>query len=96
MTIMPMYTYDCENCGFHEAALEKIENRDEHICPKCHNKMKRTFDPSSVAIHYLATGFYSTRDWDLMFTPEHVVENKLTDNKDKQEVEDMLDEIEKS
>jgi|YelNatPaOPRAMG01_1025707.scaffolds.fasta_scaffold24853_4 putative FmdB family regulatory protein len=74
---MPLYSYKCNNCGYEETSIEKVENRDNHKCPKCGNIMERTFILTIPAIRYLAPGFYSTRDWDLMFTPEPKVQNSI-------------------
>ena len=33
---MPIYQYDCPNCGHSEEVIRKVDNRDDpFICPEC-------------------------------------------------------------
>jgi putative FmdB family regulatory protein len=55
---MPIYEYQCSNCGFIKEVMHKISETPEIICPKCSNNMKKLMSPS--AFHLKGSGWYVT------------------------------------
>jgi len=44
---MPVYPFDCLNCGHHEDIIKSISEYQEHEeCPKCTATMQRDFAPT--------------------------------------------------
>jgi putative FmdB family regulatory protein len=37
---MPIYEYECDNCGHHVEALQKITDPPIQECDQCHSSMK--------------------------------------------------------
>jgi len=56
---MPFYEYQCENCGHHEEALQKISDKPLKKCPKCgKNALKKLM--SAPLFRLKGSGWYET------------------------------------
>ncbi len=55
---MPIYDYRCENCGYENSFLQKMNEQPFTKCPKCGGKFKRLV--SAPAIKFKGSGFYIT------------------------------------
>jgi putative FmdB family regulatory protein len=41
---MPLYTYTCMDCNESYEIIQKIENRDNAMCPSCGYRLIRSID----------------------------------------------------
>jgi putative FmdB family regulatory protein len=55
---MPIYEYECENCGQIEEAWQKISDAPLHSCNQCQGKLHKIVSQSSF--HLKGTGWYVT------------------------------------
>jgi putative FmdB family regulatory protein len=55
---MPIYEYECENCGQIEEAWQKISDAPLDTCNKCQGKLNKIVSQSSF--HLKGTGWYVT------------------------------------
>lgn len=55
---MPIYEYQCEQCGSVEEALQKISDKPLTKCPRCSGKLHKLISHSSF--HLKGTGWYVT------------------------------------
>lgn len=55
---MPIYDYECLNCGNRFELRQGFNADPEEVCPRCHGKARRRFH--SVAVIYKGSGFYTT------------------------------------
>ena len=55
---MPIYEYECDKCGHHVEALQKITDPPLMECEQCHSKMKKLISQSTF--HLKGTGWYVT------------------------------------
>lgn len=55
---MPLYEYQCTQCGERMEILQKISDPPYSHCPKCGGDMKKLL--SSPAIQFKGSGFYKT------------------------------------
>jgi putative FmdB family regulatory protein len=55
---MPIYEYQCDNCGFIKEVMHKISESPDILCPECSNVMKKLISPS--AFHLKGSGWYVT------------------------------------
>lgn len=55
---MPIYEYECENCGYFEK-MQKISDRPLEKCPSCNGKVTKLIS-SEIGIHFKGSGFYTT------------------------------------
>ena len=56
---MPIYEYECDECGHHLEALQKFSDPPIAECEECHsNKLKKLISHSSF--HLKGTGWYVT------------------------------------
>ena len=56
---MPFYEYQCENCGHHEEALQKISDKPLKKCAKCgKNTLKKLM--SAPLFRLKGSGWYET------------------------------------
>ena len=54
---MPLYEFECENCGFQFEEMIKLKDTGEEIeCPKCQNRAKKL-------ISGLRTKHFSWASW---------------------------------
>ena len=75
---MPIYEYECGNCGHTLEAIQKFSDAPLTECPACHKHQlhKRI---SAAAFHLKGSGWYAT---DFKDKPKPVkVDDKKTDNK---------------
>lgn len=56
---MPVYTYQCDNCGIRFDQHQKFTDAPLMICPECNEpKLRKVYQP--VGIVFKGSGFYST------------------------------------
>ena len=55
---MPLYEYECENCGHRFEAIQKFSDPPLTECPKCKGPVRKLF--SSPAIQVKGSGWYIT------------------------------------
>ena len=56
---MPIYTYQCDNCGIRFDQQQKFTDAPLMICPECNEpKLRKIYQP--VGIVFKGSGFYST------------------------------------
>lgn len=55
---MPIYEYECTQCGHSEEFMQKISDPPITECPKCHGKMKKLM--SMNTFHLKGSGWYVT------------------------------------
>jgi putative FmdB family regulatory protein len=55
---MPIYEYQCKECGDRHEIIQKLSDAPLSLCPKCGGEMKKLI--SSPAIQFKGSGFYKT------------------------------------
>lgn len=55
---MPVYEYQCKECGHVEEAFQKISEPPLEICPQCKGGLKKLISQS--AFHLKGSGWYVT------------------------------------
>src|SRR5438094_813187 len=55
---MPIYTYECENCGERFEAKQSFNDAALTICPTCEGKLYRVIQPAGIV--FKGSGFYVT------------------------------------
>src|SRR5881628_2902946 len=55
---MPLYEYECDNCGHRFEKIQKFSDPLETTCPKCGGPVHKLM--SSPAIQFKGSGFYIT------------------------------------
>jgi putative FmdB family regulatory protein len=55
---MPLYEYQCQECGEKMEAIQRFDDPPYTICASCGGVLKKLF--SSPAIQFKGSGFYST------------------------------------
>ena len=55
---MPLYEYQCDNCGHRFEVIQKFSDAPIAVCPKCGGPVQKLF--SSPAIQFKGSGFYIT------------------------------------
>ena len=55
---MPLYEYECEDCGHRFERIQKFSDDLVSTCPSCGGGVKKLF--SSPAIQFKGTGWYVT------------------------------------
>lgn len=55
---MPIYEYQCEQCGATVEAFQKMSDEPLTECEKCGGPLRKVLHP--VAIHFKGSGFYTT------------------------------------
>lgn len=55
---MPLYEYECTQCGERVEIIQKISDPPYTHCPKCGGAMRKLI--SSPAIQFKGSGFYKT------------------------------------
>lgn len=64
---MPLYEYQCTQCGERAEILQRVSDPPYRHCPKCGGEMKKLI--SSPAIQFKGSGFYKT-DYASTSTPK--------------------------
>jgi len=76
---MPIYEYQCQQCGHHHEALQKISDPQLRKCPDCgRSSLKRLL--SAVRFRLAGSGWYETD-----FKSDKEGKRNLHDNSDKDE-----------
>jgi len=55
---MPIYEYQCSDCGKIKEVFHKMSETPEIVCPECSKMMKKLISPS--AFHLKGSGWYVT------------------------------------
>ena len=55
---MPIYEYECTECGHNEEVLQRFSDEPLSECPKCHGKMKKLMSMNSFQLK--GSGWYVT------------------------------------
>jgi len=55
---MPIYEYECTNCGHRIEVMQKFSDPPIEECEKCHGKMRKLI--SLCTFHLKGTGWYVT------------------------------------
>jgi putative FmdB family regulatory protein len=55
---MPIYEYECTNCGHRVEIMQKFSDPPIEECERCHGKMKKLI--SQCTFHLKGTGWYVT------------------------------------
>ncbi len=55
---MPIYEYQCEDCGVRFERLQSMSAPSTGVCPECGGKVHRVI--SSVGVIFKGSGFYVT------------------------------------
>jgi putative FmdB family regulatory protein len=55
---MPIYEYQCDQCGRIEEALQKFSDKPLHVCRHCSGKLHKLISQS--AFHLKGSGWYVT------------------------------------
>ena len=55
---MPLYEYECENCGVRFERRQHMEDEPVDVCPECGGSVHRLIQP--VGIIFKGSGFYVT------------------------------------
>lgn len=55
---MPLYAYECENCGVRFDRRQSFNDAPLTICPECEGKVHRVIQP--VGVVFKGSGFYVT------------------------------------
>jgi len=55
---MPLYEYECDDCGHRFELIQKFSDKLESICPECKGNIRKLI--SSSAIQFKGTGWYVT------------------------------------
>ncbi len=55
---MPLYAYECDNCGVRFERRQGFDDEPIRICPECEGKVHRLIQPAGVI--FKGSGFYST------------------------------------
>jgi putative FmdB family regulatory protein len=76
---MPIYEYQCQQCGHHHEALQKISDAQLRQCPECGRKsLKRLV--SAVRFRLAGSGWYETD-----FKSDKELKRNLHEKGDKEE-----------
>jgi len=55
---VPIYEYECEECGASVEAFQKMSDPPLERCERCGGRLRKVLHP--VAIHFKGSGFYTT------------------------------------
>jgi putative FmdB family regulatory protein len=55
---MPIYVYECTNCGIHFEQNQRITDDPTQVCPECDGEVRRVIQP--VGVIFKGSGFYVT------------------------------------
>ncbi len=59
ITKMPLYEYQCVECGYKFTIWQKISDPPIERCPRCKGKVERIISPN-LGIIFKGSGFYVT------------------------------------
>ena len=55
---MPIYEYECRNCGRRFERLQSFHDEPVRVCPHCGGETRRVLQP--VGVIFKGSGWYST------------------------------------
>jgi putative FmdB family regulatory protein len=55
---MPIYDYECTQCGHRFEVKQSFHDKPQAACPQCKKKAKRVFHPTPII--FKGSGFYVT------------------------------------
>lgn len=55
---MPLYEYECKQCGHRFEKIQKFSDEPEKVCPKCGGEVEKLL--SSPAVQFKGAGWYVT------------------------------------
>ena len=55
---MPLYEYECDDCGHRFERIQKFSDELVSVCPECEGRVRKLV--SSPAIQFKGTGWYIT------------------------------------
>jgi len=55
---MPLYEYQCEDCGMRFERRQHMDDKPVQVCPECGGRVHRLIQP--VGIIFKGSGFYVT------------------------------------
>ncbi len=55
---MPLYAYECKECGVHFERRQGFDDAPIKICPECEGEVHRLIQPAGIV--FKGSGFYST------------------------------------
>jgi putative FmdB family regulatory protein len=55
---VPIYEYQCDECGASFEVMQKMSDDPLTVCEKCGGPLRKVLHP--VAIHFKGSGFYTT------------------------------------
>ncbi len=55
---MPIYEYQCDDCGTSFEVMQKMSDDALDVCEQCGGHLRKVLHP--VAIHFKGSGFYTT------------------------------------
>ena len=55
---MPIYGYECTQCGHHLEVLQSVSEPPLRVCPECQGELRKLLYP--VGVIFKGSGFYST------------------------------------
>ncbi len=53
---MPMYEYECLECGLHFERLQNYNDPHAAQCPRGHRNVRRVFSPPAIVLTISTTG----------------------------------------
>jgi putative FmdB family regulatory protein len=56
--LMPIYEYQCKQCGLHFERFQRMSDTPVQICPECSGQVFRVMQP--VGVVFKGSGFYVT------------------------------------
>lgn len=57
---MPIYEYQCQNCGHEFEELQKMTEEPLILCPNCNKKTLKRLIGSGAGVIFKGSGFYHT------------------------------------
>lgn len=55
---MPIYEYECENCGTHFEKIQSVKDDPIRQCPECSGTVHKVFHPAGII--FKGSGWYIT------------------------------------
>lgn len=55
---MPIYEYECENCGTHFEKMQSVNDAPVRQCPECSGAVHKVFHPAGII--FKGSGWYIT------------------------------------
>jgi len=55
---MPLYEYECENCGVHFEKIQSVKDEPIRQCPDCSGVVHKVFHPAGII--FKGSGWYIT------------------------------------